>query len=175
MNNRIKRIFRVALMAVGLMAVGPVHAALVAYEKVGFIEGKGYYSDAFQIDTGGSYKATLTDFDFPSLFGQLTIDVITATQSKGKLAAPGSFVFDAQPGTYYANLLGVADGPINLGLFGVQIESMDFSPVAPIPVPAAIILLASGLCVLWQTAWCRRGEVGCDGLVTKESYSSAMV
>lgn len=172
MNNRIKRIFKVAVAAVGLLAMGQVHAALVAYEDVGFIKGTGYSSDAFKIDTAGTYKASLTDFVFPSTFGQLALDVTTATTSQGKLMAPGSFVFDATPGTYYASLFGVAGGPLELGLFGVKIES--FTP-PPVPVPAAIVLLASGLCVLMQMAWRRRRVFGHDSLVTKQSYSSVIV
>ena len=172
MNSRIKWTVKMALMVWGLFSVGQVHAALVAYENVGVIEGAGYYNNAFKIETAGTYKATLTDFNFPSLFGQLSLDVTTKDTSMGKLTAPGSFVFDAAPGTYYARLFGVAGGPLDLGLLGVQIESFT---VPPVPIPAAIVLLASGLCVLGQMAWRRREAFGYDTLVTKESYSSAIV
>lgn len=172
MKNRIKWTLKIALAAVGLLSVTQVHAALVTYENVKFIQGTGSFSDAFTIGAAGTYKATLTDFDFPSLFGQLSLDVVTATESKGKLTAPGSFVFDAEPGTYYTLLTGVAAGPLDLGAFGVQVEAFSAPPV---PVPAAIVLLASGLCVLVQMAWRRRGESDDDALVTKASYSSVTV
>lgn len=172
MNNRIKRFIAAAIVLSGFLLAGPVHAAMVAYENVGFIENKGFYNDAFKIDMAGTYKATLTDFVFPSSFDQLLFKVTTATDSLGQLMAPGSFTFDALPGTYYANLVGVAGGPLDLGLFGVQIESFTAPPV---PIPAAIVLLASGLCVLGQMAWRRRSSYEHDTFVTKASYSSVTV
>lgn len=156
MNKRIKRGFQAVLLALGLWAAtGPVQAALVVYEDVGFIKDTGYFSDAFQIAAAGTYKATLTDFDFPSLFDELSLIVSTATTTQGKSLVPGSFTFDALPGTYYASLFGIAGGPLEMGLYGVQIEQMT---VAAVPLPAAAVLLASGLGVLGVMARRRRGN-----------------
>lgn len=177
MNKRIKRILNGVLMTAGLLVASQSHAAMVAYENVGFIKGGEGYSDSFHIDSAGTYQAMLTDFVFPNSFSQLGLDVTTADTSMGRVdltsqSNQDSFIFAATPGTYYANVFGVAGSPLDLGLFGVKIESFT---VPPVPVPAAIILLASGLCVLVQMAWRRREAAGHDNLVTKESYSSAMV
>lgn len=172
MNSRNRRTLMVALAVLGSLGMGSVDAALVAYENVGVVQGAAYYSNAFKIEAAGTYKATLTDFNFPSMYGQLSLDVTTASTSMGKLTGPGSFVFDAAPGTYYARLFGVGSGSLDLGLLGVRIESFTAPPV---PVPAAIVLLASGLCVLGQMAWRRRGVTDHDAPVTKQSYSSAIV
>lgn len=174
MNSRIKWIVKVTLMVLGMVSMGQVSAAEVVYENVGFIENTGHISDAFTIDAEGSYKATLTDFDFPNLFGRLSLNVTTATTSQGILIAPGSFVFDAQPGTYYANLFGVAAGPLNLGLFGVQIDQVESLTAAPVSIPATTILLASGLGLFLTIMWRRQKRIH-DEIVTKVSYSAVTV
>lgn len=156
MNHAIKRAFSAASLAVVFfVAAGPAQSAPVAYEKVGFIEDMGYFNDAFIIDEPGIYKATLADFDFPNSFDTLSLLVGSAVEQKGSLAAPGSFSFDAVAGNYYLSLLGVAGGALNLGLYGVQIQQMVAVPT-PVPLPAAVVLLMSGLGVLGGMRWRRR-------------------
>lgn len=179
MNNRGKRMLKAALMALGILSIAPVHAALVQYEKVGFIEGSSYISEAFTIGDEGWYRATLTDFTFPSAFASLSLDLTTGADTIKTLSAEGGqsiYDFHADVGTYYANLTGDMAGN-SLGLFGIQVKSLTSTGtgVAPVPIPGAVILLISGLCVLGQMAWRRREETDHDAFVTKGSYSSVTV
>ena len=168
MNGRMKWTMLAALAAWGLVFVGAAQAALVPYQKVAFIKDTDYFSEAFTIDTAGTYQATLTDFNFPSDFGQVALDVTTAVATEGSLIGPGSFVFDAEPGTYYASVYGVGGGALNLGLLGVQVEATSTAITSsPVPLPASLVLLLSGLAVLGPLE--RRRRADSNGPVTKES------
>ena len=56
------------------------------------------------------------------------------------LSGPGMFRFQADPGIFNANVLGVAGGDPDLSLFRVEVSA--------VPIPATALLFASGLIAL---------------------------
>jgi hypothetical protein len=118
----------------------------VVFEQVSFLQGKTMYTDRFKIDTAGTYKVTLTDFEFPNPLKMAGLNITTATQALGSLLAPGSFTFDADPGSYYLSFFGKAD---HLGQFGIEVAQYSIVGsgvgVSAVPVPAAAWLFGSGL------------------------------
>jgi hypothetical protein len=87
------------------------------------------------------YEVTLTDFDFPTAFDVLAVAITTSTEPVVELLAPGTTTFSAEFGTtYFANVLGLADEAVGVGLFGIR--------VAAIPEPGTALLLAVGLMAL---------------------------
>jgi hypothetical protein len=123
-------------------------AASVVYEDVGFIRGVGYESDSFTVASDGSYRVTLTDFSFPSEFDQLSLSITTYKSEINFIEGAGWFDFEASSGiTYYANVYGVAGGPLDLGLYGVGVEALS-APVSHVPLPASLLLMSSALVVL---------------------------
>lgn len=136
-----------ALMMGGVFAAG-VNAAMVVYEDVGFIRDVGYESDSFTVPSDGSYRVTLTDFTFPNNFEQLNLSITSYKTEINSVSGSGWFDFEAQSGiTYYTNVYGVAGGPLDLGLYGVGVESLS-APVSSVPLPAPLLLLSSALVVL---------------------------
>lgn len=118
----------------------------VVFEQVSFLQGKTMFTDRFNIDAAGTYEVTLSDFAFPDPLSMAGVNITSATESFGSLLAPGSFTFDAQPGSYYLSFFGKAD---HLGQFGLQVSQYAALPsgsaVSPVPVPAAAWLFGSGL------------------------------
>lgn len=119
----------------------------VVYEQVSFLTGSGYFTDKFSIDTAGTYQVTLTDFEFPNALIETGLNVTTATESFGSLIGPGSFTFDADPGSYYLSFFGKAP---ELGQYGIEIAQYGIvisqpGDVSTVPVPAAAWLFGSGL------------------------------
>lgn len=118
----------------------------VVFEQVSFLTGNTMYTDRFQVDTAGTYKVTLTDFDFPNPLKMAGLNITTATQSLGSLLAPGSFTFDADPGSYFLSFFGKAD---HLGQFGIEVAQYGILVsdvnVSAVPVPGAVWLFGSGL------------------------------
>ena len=59
------------------------------------------FTDVFNIESRGTYEATLTDFRFPNPLKITGLNITTARESLGSLQGSGSFTFDAGPGDYY--------------------------------------------------------------------------
>ena len=136
-----KKTYRTVVMTIGalLFTAGNAWANTVVYDRVELFQTQAYFTDTFEILDAGSYRATLTDFEFPAAMTDTGMDVTTTTDSLGSLMAPGSFTFNATPGNYFVSFYGAADtsAPLELGQYGIEISK--------VPVPAAIWLFGSGL------------------------------
>jgi hypothetical protein len=82
--------------------------AYVVYEKVDIFKAQTSFTDEFYVDIAGTYKVTLTDFEFPKPMKESALNITTATDSLGSLFGPGSFSFDANPGSYYVSFFALA-------------------------------------------------------------------
>jgi len=92
---------------------------------------------------GGTVSVTLTDLAWPGLMSSLSFAASTSTSWLAQLDAPGSTSFAiAGAGTYFATVYGVADPNFSSGLYSLNLS------YAPVPLPAAAWLLASGLALL---------------------------
>ena len=121
-----------------LVTAGNSWANTVVYDKVELFQTGAFFTDMFEISEAGSYKATLTDFEFPIPMLATGMSVTTATDLLGSLLAPGFFNFDATPGKYFVSFFGFADTSApQLGNYGIEISQ--------IPIPAAVWLFGSGL------------------------------
>lgn len=121
-------------------------AAKVVYEDVGFVRGVEESSTQFSISQGGTYEAALIDFKFPVEFELLSFQLTAGSPSPlfevDRLEGGGSFTFNANPGNYYANLIGVGGGTYEIGLYGLQISQLS----SVVPLPPSVLLFLS--CVL---------------------------
>ncbi|MFZ5572753.1 MAG: hypothetical protein ACOZF0_20335 [Thermodesulfobacteriota bacterium] len=132
--------FSVALLT--LVVAPPARAALI-YETTDYITGMEGINLHFVAEGNHSiYTATLSDLSFaPLAFDFLGLSISTAIQPIGTIEGTGSFSFSIDPGTtYFCNIFGVGGGIYDTGLYGLQITAA--------PVPAALLLFASGLIAL---------------------------
>lgn len=91
----------------GLLS-GTAAASSVVFESVELFKGKTMFTETFQVDAAGTYQATLTDFEFPRPLKKMALNVTTSKDTLGSLFAPGSFDFEADPGTYYVSFFALA-------------------------------------------------------------------
>lgn len=147
-NTGMMRTMFVGVLLVGGLFGAEANAASVVYEDVGFIRGVGFESDSFTVASDGNYRVTLTDFSFPSTFDELSLSITTFNSTINSITGAGWFDFEAKSGTtYYANVFGLAGGPLDLGLYGIGVESLS-APVSHVPVPASLLLMSSALVAL---------------------------
>jgi hypothetical protein len=116
-------------------------AATVVLDEADFMRGTEARLFPFEIQETGNFTATLTDLKFLAPFEVLALVILKGTDVVGQpLAGPGMFNFQADPGNFSANLLGVAGGDSDLSLFRVEVSA--------VPIPAPALLFASGLAAL---------------------------
>ena len=107
---KIKRTLKAtAVVLMILMLASGVPAATVL-DNVAFISGTETQMSEFEIMDGGLFKATLTDLEFLSPFDVLALAITTGPDVVGTLVGPGMFTFAADPGTFVANVFGIAGG-----------------------------------------------------------------
>jgi hypothetical protein len=153
-NTGMMRNMVAGVLLVGWLFGAQANAASVVYEDVGFIRGVGFESDSFMVSADGTYRASLTDFNFPVKFDELNFTIttlnadLTGMHEIDSLSGAGWFDFEASSGiTYYANVHGVAGGRLDLGLYGIGVAALN-APVSSVPLPAPLLLLSSALVVI---------------------------
>ena len=132
--------FKKVVITVGALLITSANAwADTVYEKVELFQTETFFTDSFEISDAGVYMATLTDFSFSAPMIDTGMNVTTAKDWLGGLMAPGSFTFNATPGSYFVSFFGAADisTSLQLGQYGIHISQ--------VPVPAAAWLFGSGL------------------------------
>ena len=127
------------MLLILMMLASGVQAATVL-DNVAFISGRETQMTEFEIMDGGLFKATLTDLEFLSPFDVLALAITTGPDVVGTLVGTGMFTFTADPGIFVANVLGIAGGVSDLSLYRVQVSA--------VPIPAPVLLFASGLITL---------------------------
>jgi len=135
----VNKAFKVIVVTIGafLIAAGNSWANTVVYEEVELFDTQTVLNDTFTVIDAGTYRAILTDFEFPEPMAQSGMAVTTATELLGSLNAPGSFSFDATPGDYFVSFFGEAGASTSYGMYGIEISQ--------VPLPAAVWLFGSGL------------------------------
>ncbi len=147
---------------IGWLAAGSASASEVVYAGTGFLSGQQSFSDAFQVSGPGTLTVSLTNVAWPEQLASLNMVVGTTSGLLGPEMGAGTQTFDIKnAGMVYADWFGTAQGPLDTGVYSMNIQ---FVPAgAAVPLPYSIALLASGfLLLLWQR---RRAVFAADSLV----------
>jgi hypothetical protein len=139
------------LLAAALISSGPARANTVLYDSTDVIVGEGGDTQSFDISGPGTLTISVTSIPWLDVVADLNCFLSTTTGIMGKtMYGGGSESINVGAGAYSANWFGNAQGTYNEGVIGVKIT---FQPaVAAVSLPASLILLLSGLGLLfgWQ-------------------------
>jgi hypothetical protein len=144
-----------ALLVLGiwLTPFAASRADSVLYDASSFVEGQQSFTQSFNVSGPGTLTVSITDIAWLDIVSDLNCFLSTASGLINPAAnGGGSETFSVGSGPIYAHWFGSAQGIYDLGVIGVKIT---FQPAGiPVPLPASLVLLLSGLGVLF--GWQRR-------------------
>lgn len=130
------------------------------FEDVDFVQGSaGVVNNLGPVDAGW-YQLTLTDFVFPNAFEDLRVALTTATGVVSMLnlsdgyEQAANFIQLNDSDSYYLSIYGITTAG-SYALYGVELSHFIASPV---PLPASIFLLFTGL-MAWGATSIKRKSV----------------
>ena len=144
-------------LSVWLMPFAASRADTVLYDASSFVEGQQSFTQSFNVSGPGTLTVSITDIAWLDIVADLNCFLSTASglinpAANGNGYSSGSESFNVGSGPIYAHWFGSAQGIYDLGVIGVKIT---FQPAGiPVPLPASLVLLLSGLGVLF--GWQRR-------------------
>jgi len=142
---------RALICALGLAAASATaaDASEVLYDATAFLVGHQAFQDSFSVDGPGTLTVTLSNFAWPVALANLDLIVSTPSGLLGPEMGAGTSTFEVTTGgTITAQWFGTAQGLLNAGTYGLEIQ---WAPTVPVTLPASIALLLSGLVLLvWQ-------------------------
>jgi hypothetical protein len=100
---------------------------------------------SFSAPGPGTLSVHLSDVPWPEQsLSSLSMSIFSPNSVLGSLSVAGDASIPvSEAGMLYASVVGEAAGPMRLGVYSLRIEFQPFA--APVPLPAALVLLLSGL------------------------------
>ena len=145
----------VLMLAAWAMPSGAARADTVLYDGISLFQGQQAFTDSFTLSTSGTLTFTLSDIPWLDQVTDLAGFLSTTSGVVGTSIGAGSESLSVGPGTYSAHWFGDAQGTYNLGVVGMLIAFQP-SNVTPVSLPTSLVLMLSGLGVLF--GWQRRKD-----------------
>jgi len=150
----------VALLFYALLAT-VAQASTVLISDTTLVSGSETAVFSFEAPGPGTVSVQLTNLDWPQALSSLSFMSATASRIVSPWANADSGTWGlsfqvAGPGAYFADIMAVAGGPLDLGAYSF---SLNFTPAAPVPLPASGTLLLGGLAGLIGLILWRRGAL----------------
>ncbi len=147
----------VLILGVGLLRPHPAQAGTVLYDSANFVVGQQSFVQAFTLTTAATVTVTLSSIPWLDTIMGLNCFLTSASGVVSSWTGEGSESVHLGAGTYYSHWYGEAGGQYKIGVDKLRIEA-DYDHSTTVPLPASLVLLLSGLGVLF--GWQRREGTG---------------
>jgi MYXO-CTERM domain-containing protein len=155
---KIQYVLSLIICMAGLLAASarPADASEILYDSSGFVRGQQSMEQSFVVSGPGTLTITLSNVDWPQSLASLNLLVSSTQGLLGPEMGAGTAAFKFSGGDIFAQWFGTAQGPLNTGVYGLEVVWNSASTTAPVPLPTSFALLLAGLLLLF---WHRRGRV----------------
>ena len=143
----------IAALGTAILPLAAARADSVLYDSAGFLRGTESFAQTFNLPSAGTLTVTLSNIAWPEQLASLNLLLSSSSGMLGPEMGTGTSTFSiAAGGNITAQWFGTAQGALDAGVYSMVIA---FQPEVgtPVPLPASIVLLFSGLCLL---LWKRR-------------------
>ncbi|HEY0748451.1 MAG TPA: PEP-CTERM sorting domain-containing protein [Steroidobacteraceae bacterium] len=155
MKNRYIR-STIASAIVGLAVMSAHARAAILYDGAGFLTGTQSFSDTLNLPSAGTLTVTLGDIAWPQSLASLNMVVTTPSGALGPEMGIGTSIFNVTAGgNVTTQWFGTAQGPMDAGVYTLEIQFQPLGTVVPLPTSIGLLLSGLGL-LIWQRR--RRGE-----------------
>jgi len=139
----------VSALALAFGGTSRSQAGEVLFDGVGFLQGTQSFTDSFSLPSPGTLTVTLANVAWPQQLASLNFLLTSPSGTMGPEMGPGTSTFNVTAGNISAQWFGTAQGPLDTGVYSMEIQ---FQPSGtPVPLPTSIALFLSGLALLiWQ-------------------------
>jgi hypothetical protein len=145
------------------LPLSAARADTVLYDGVGFVQGNQSFVDSFNIAAPGTLTISLSDVPWLDTVSNFSFFLSSATGVMGSPTNTGTESWKVGAGNFYAHWFGDANGQFGTGVYALSIS---FHPdVSAVPLPAALILLLSGVGLIFgfprrqEGSWGRAASV----------------
>jgi len=140
-----------ALAALPLVGGRAEAATQILYDGVGFMQGTQSFTESFNLPTAGTLTVTLGNVAWPQQLASLNLLVTSANGAAGPEMGAGTSSYKVAAGDVYAQWFGTAQGPLDAGVYSLEIQFSPSYTRSQVPLPTSVGLLLSGLALLlWQ-------------------------
>jgi hypothetical protein len=125
---------------------------------------------SFDAPSAGTVTATLSNLPWPTPLSTLSFLATSATETLSSWSAPVTQAesFQVGAGTYFAHIMAAATGPLNLGIYSLNLS---FAPA--VPLPASDWLLVIGVLILFGLTRILSAFGSFEGLRSEESLEGS--
>jgi hypothetical protein len=154
---KIQYVLTLIICMAALLAVSarPANASEILYDGSGFMRGQQSMEQTFVVSGPGTLTVTLSNVDWPQSLASLNLLVSSTQGLLGPEMGAGTATFNVTGGDVFAQWFGTAQGPLNTGVYGLEVVWNSATATAPVPLPTSFALLLAGLLLLF---WHRRGR-----------------
>jgi hypothetical protein len=144
-----------AVIAAGVLPLAPAKADSILYDTMSVIAGAQSSVESFNITAPGTLTVTLAAIPWFDTLSNMSVFFSTASSViPGSSMGAGTESLNVSAGTVYSHFFGNANGSYGLGAYGMKVSFQASAGGTPVPLPASLLLLLSGLGILF--GWQRR-------------------